>query len=114
MADHDATSEPPPNDDPERARPLPPDTGGEIDEEALAEKTPDSLTAPEMVTALKQQATSARDDGVLQEWLEDQALRALPLEKFVTPEQEDALVELVADGLAAKAPDLIDFLRSRL
>ena len=108
MPEH-SSSDPPPR----RVDPLPPDTG--TDEPSLAEATPDTLPVPaEHAEALMRQADEDRDDGALQEWIEDQVLRGLPLERYVDPETEEEFVELLADVLAAKGADLVEFLWRRL
>ena len=102
-------------DDLEEMDPLPP--GAPLPDD-LTEHTPDYLphNHPDAMDAIeiKAQAEKDRDDVVIQEWAEERLIAALPLEQYVDAEQEEQLVELICDGVGDAAPDLIDFLRSRV
>jgi hypothetical protein len=66
-----------------------------------------------MADEIKQQAESDRDDGLLQEWAEDQLIERLPVEEWTGKQTEEEIVETICDAVADHAPALISFLETR-
>lgn len=76
----------------------------------VPEGMPDDLTKEQLV----KQAEVKRDDGLLQEELEDFLINTLPLEKLTGQESEEELVEQFCDTISDKLPDLVGWLATKV